>query len=174
MTGKARGLTLPELVVTLAVAGTLLALAIPSFSRMVERKNLQAATETLVSDLRLARSESAKRNQDVRVSFKAGENWCYGLRDTSADCDCAAADCTMDGVLTVQSGVEFNDVKLDSTSFSGNKTTWDHLRSTADNGTAVLKTGKTGYETRIMVSSIMGRIRTCSPTSHKVAQYPDC
>ncbi|OYW37478.1 MAG: pilus assembly protein [Hydrogenophilales bacterium 12-61-10] len=62
-----RGFTLVELLLTLAVAGILLAIAIPSYGFLVDAGRLSAVTNDLVSALHLARSESIKRKQRVTV-----------------------------------------------------------------------------------------------------------
>lgn len=171
-----RGLTLVELVATMAIAGILLALAVPGFSRLMERKRLEAATEVLVSDLRRARSESAKRNLDVGVAFSTADQ-CYGLQDDVAlPCDCTAVDCTINGVVTTQSVGELTDVQLTQAAFgvAGAATTWDHLRGTANAGSVCLRTNGTGYRTRVIVSGL-GRISVCSPSgAGNLATYPVC
>ncbi len=63
------GLTVLELVVALATAMLLAALAIPQISRYWQVYQLDAATQTLVSSLELARYSAISRNVDMVVSF---------------------------------------------------------------------------------------------------------
>lgn len=56
------GLTLLEMVVTLAVLAILLTIAIPSFSAVMYTSRLSSATNDLVAALHLVRSEAIKRN----------------------------------------------------------------------------------------------------------------
>lgn len=67
MSGRQRGFTLVELLVTLAVTVVLLALAAPSFRTLLLQRAVLAAADALVSDLRLARSEAIKRSASVSV-----------------------------------------------------------------------------------------------------------
>jgi type IV fimbrial biogenesis protein FimT len=55
------GFTLIELLITVAIAAILLALAAPNFREMLVKRSVQAAAETLASDMRYARSEALKR-----------------------------------------------------------------------------------------------------------------
>ena len=56
------GFTLIELLIVVAIAAILLALAAPSFREMLVKRSVQAAAETLASDMRYARSEALKRS----------------------------------------------------------------------------------------------------------------
>jgi type IV fimbrial biogenesis protein FimT len=62
-----RGFTLIELMVTLVVAGILLALAAPRFSNLVQGDRLTGQANKLVLDLSVARSEAIKRGTSVTV-----------------------------------------------------------------------------------------------------------
>lgn len=64
---KVRGFTLVELVITLAVAGVLAAIALPSFVSQVASWRLSSATNDLVSAVHLARSEAVRLNRPVRL-----------------------------------------------------------------------------------------------------------
>jgi type IV fimbrial biogenesis protein FimT len=62
MKHKQFGFTLLELMVAVSIAGILATLAAPSFRTLLVRRSVQAAAESLVADMRLARSESLKRS----------------------------------------------------------------------------------------------------------------
>jgi type IV fimbrial biogenesis protein FimT len=55
------GFTLVELMIVVAIAAILLSLAAPTFREMLVKRSVQAAGETLASDMRFARSEALKR-----------------------------------------------------------------------------------------------------------------
>ena len=64
---RARGLTLVELVTTLAVAGISLAVLVPSWTGMAERSRVTTTANLLLTHLRYARSEAVHRNAMVSV-----------------------------------------------------------------------------------------------------------
>lgn len=61
------GFTLVELMITLSVAGVLLAIAVPSFNQMVVANRLVTQANEIVAALSLARSEAIKRNASVTL-----------------------------------------------------------------------------------------------------------
>ena len=76
------GLTLVELVITIAVAGILAGLAIPSFRDMIQNNRMASHANELVSSLNLARSEAVKRGTKVKIiatgnssTNEWGEGW---------------------------------------------------------------------------------------------------
>lgn len=68
------GFTLPELLVTVAIAGILLGIAVPSFSEFIKGMAVRSASFDLYSALTLARSEAIKRNREV-VLTPATNGW---------------------------------------------------------------------------------------------------
>ena len=69
-----RGFTILELMITLVVLGILTALAAPSFSEMIARNHLTAASNDLIVALLTARSEAVKRECMVSVSHNGDED----------------------------------------------------------------------------------------------------
>lgn len=72
---KDKGFTLLELIVTIVIAGILMALAIPSFSDMIRNSRLTTTINELVGSLNLARSEAVKRGTNVIIKPVTGSNW---------------------------------------------------------------------------------------------------
>ncbi len=77
------GFTLTEVVVTLAVAGILTSLAVPSFTSSIATQRAKAASTDLYITLAKARSEAVKRNANVTVTPKDG-GWQNGWQVTDA------------------------------------------------------------------------------------------
>lgn len=63
--------TLIELMVTIAIAGILLAIAVPSFSELVSNNRLSARSNEMVSAIAFARSEAMKRGRPVTLCRSA-------------------------------------------------------------------------------------------------------
>lgn len=64
---RIRGITLVELVTTLAVAGISLAVVIPNWSGLANRSQITASANQLLSNLRYARNEAVTRNGFVSL-----------------------------------------------------------------------------------------------------------
>lgn len=70
--GRRNGFTLIELMVTVSVAAVLLAIGIPSLSRLIASNRIATQTNEFVGALNLARSEAVRRSQFVSVRSTAG------------------------------------------------------------------------------------------------------
>ena len=69
----AEGVTLIELMVTLAVVAVLLAVGIPAIGNLISTNRMSTAVNDLVSSFHLARSEALKTGESVSVC--ASTNW---------------------------------------------------------------------------------------------------
>jgi type IV fimbrial biogenesis protein FimT len=72
------GLTLIELVVTLAVVSILLGVAAPSFVSMSKSNRVSVEVNSFVSDLQYARSEAVKRGLPVTLCASSSGTSCLG------------------------------------------------------------------------------------------------
>ena len=64
-----RGVTLIELMVTLAILAIILMMAIPSFNEFRQRSALRGASDQIISFWANARMEALKRNQPIKVGL---------------------------------------------------------------------------------------------------------
>lgn len=70
-----RGFTLVELVVAIALLGIIMAIAIPSFTSIIQNNYAVSISNNLVNSLAFARSEAIKRNSPVSVCATADTNF---------------------------------------------------------------------------------------------------
>ncbi len=183
-----RGFTLLELMVTITVLGILVALAVPSYSSLINRNRVRNAAEQMRSDFSLARSEALKRSSNVTISFARsadGATWCYGL-NSGGSCDCTATAGADVCALDVESGVRirrvvdnaaYRGVSMTNISHSGCSTscnlTMNAVRPTMAAGTVEF-TSMADQVVRVVTTS-MGRIRMCSPSgSGHVIYFETC
>jgi type IV fimbrial biogenesis protein FimT len=64
---RARGFTIVELIVTMAVVGILVSIAVPSFRSFLQNSRLANQANTLVYSLNLARSEAIRLDTPIEV-----------------------------------------------------------------------------------------------------------
>lgn len=74
----ARGFTLIELMVTIAVAAILLSIAVPNFQMFVMNNRMASQANDLITALSLARSEAVKRAANVTVCASSDGATCTG------------------------------------------------------------------------------------------------
>jgi len=76
--GRAKGFSLVELLVTIAIAAILTGLGAPSFQKMMNANRIQTAASALQGDLMFARTEAVKRGTWVSVCPSANQTTCSG------------------------------------------------------------------------------------------------
>ena len=89
-TPDARGVTLLELIVSLAILAILGTLALPSLHGRLARERLNGAAEALAADLADARFEAARRGAPLYVDLVLGTDWCWSVA-AAPGCTCALA-----------------------------------------------------------------------------------
>lgn len=67
-----RGFTLPEVMITIAILGILLAIAMMSWNSIVEARRVETAANQLASDMRLAHTRATNQLTDWRVILTPG------------------------------------------------------------------------------------------------------
>lgn len=135
------GFTLIELMITIAIAGILLGVAIPSFTDTIASNRLTANANELVTALNLARSEAIKRGVRVTLckssnasSCVSSGNWFQGWIVFTDQNDNAAYDSNTETLLKVQSN------SANAITMVGNTNVVNYI-SYADTGQSKLTSG---------------------------------
>lgn len=74
-----KGFTLPEVIATMAIAGILLAVAVPNFRELIRENRLASQANSLVSAINLTRSEAIKRGTRVTLCKSNDGTQCSGI-----------------------------------------------------------------------------------------------
>lgn len=199
---SSRGFTVIELMIVVVIVAIGVALALPSWQAVVEKRHVVAGAERIASFIGFAQGEAIKRNQEVTVSWHSdgghSENWCVGI-SLDDDCDCmetrpAESDfCQIDDVPYrliqpdfVNMDYEFLHTKsnLKDSSF-----TFDPVRGLVTDAEDVffsnsylfylhndMKTGgRRFYELQISVN-VTGRVKICADDDRHsiIGGYPEC
>lgn len=181
MTGKQQGFNLLELMVAVAVLAIVVSIAVPSFSRAIEKRNTIGAAEALYSQIQLARSESIARSQPVFMNIVGGANWAVGF-GSDQNCDpsdnspaCTLPDLEGNNAIThLLTSVDVGNVSVTATT---NQLAFMPQRGMV-NGTTISITsqGNVGYVITLNVG-MLGQVSLCSPNadpSRYVTSYRPC
>ena len=170
---RALGASLVEATITLAVAGTLAGSVLPGWNEARERRQLEAASAQLATDLQLTRSLAVSQGQPVRLSVVAAQA-CYVVHTGPArSCVCdgdGRARCT-GAAVALRSAALPGDGRLALSSTSASML-FDGDRGTVT-PTGTLRLRRANGDAIHHVVNIMGRARTCSPDG-RVAGHPVC
>lgn len=163
---KQHGFTLVELLITIVVAAIVVAIAIPSFLGMMERRRLIGAADNLLADMRYAQAESQKRNVEIDVDFAPDTSvWNWVVQTSPAK--------TISN--TDYKGIEL----IAGDDAASNTLTFDPKRNTMDDGDGVVM----GDMLFTLVASTINSsitLQVTSPSSLRLCTetglrgYPDC
>jgi type IV fimbrial biogenesis protein FimT len=182
-----RGFTLMELMIVLAIIAISVALAVPSYSDVMQRRETTSQAEDLVAFVSFAKSESVKFNEmvSVHLTYTDKDNWCIGANEGSAPCDCTETDtelasfCSLNDVAKIMQSSD--QTKSGMTAASTDRTlVFDPIRgtmATADLGTnhgLTLESDNSHWSLQVDTGAT-GRVRICNPDDTKaVPGYQSC
>lgn len=161
----ARGFTLIESCIALAVVAIVTCSVAPGLSDLFESRRLNGVAAQLATDIQFARSSAVARNRSLRISFSStASSSCYVVHTGSAaDCVCASS------APAVCSGaaIELRTVVLpasDRVVLQSNVASilFDPMHGTST-PTGTLRLIDSHGRAIHHVINIMGRVRTCSP-----------
>jgi type IV fimbrial biogenesis protein FimT len=178
---SARGLTLIELMVVIALVGILIVLVAPSMRGLISAQRVQSINAEIVTDLQFARSEAARRNRAIHMRFRATDNCYVVYADTAGpgSCNCSLTPgvnvCTggREEIKTVQVPVA-NGVAVSASSATGHQIiNFEPLTGTSAPDTfEVNVVGAERGQLRTIVNSA-GRPTVCTPDG-SIAQATPC
>jgi type IV fimbrial biogenesis protein FimT len=194
MRRKNSGFTVIELLIAVTVAAIILALAMPSYQDVINKRAVTNAAERTATFIALARSESVKRNEAITIKMDTtGNGFCIGIT-SEADCDCfetgaAEADfCQIDdGGSTTR--VAITDEAMENVSMppalssglvakTSVRLTFDPVRGILDtvNDSAgeVLFTSRNDNFALRVDTVLSGRVELCTPSGKTVPGYTAC
>lgn len=181
-----RGFTLVELMMTVVLLGVGIALALPSYRDMVEKRQVTNGAEQLASFINTAQGVAMRTNEVVTVSWSHtdGDSWCVGAvsGDTACDCtetDTAAADyCQIASQPFILNSGHTGDLDLVHNMAGDGAYAFDPIRGLLidlnDSFAAELRSPSEDFRLNLMVNNT-GRVILCSDDAeHGVPGYEEC
>jgi prepilin-type N-terminal cleavage/methylation domain-containing protein len=194
------GFTLLELVIVMVIVVIGVALAVPTFRSVTEKRQLTNAAESITSFMNFAQSAAVKYNQDVIVNMRrtAHNNWCIGATLGATACDCSEDDVTATAFCDINGvprRIEQTDVvsnaayelmhlmSINGATVTNSNFTFDPVRGTLLNLETIniqmhTNTGSgTSREYQLNVNMLpTGRVSICTATGRKnlLNMYPTC
>ena len=182
---RARGLTMIELLVVVAICAVLLGLGIPSFRAWMVSQRVISTTSEIVTDLRFARSDALSSNSAVVVMFNnAAANGCYTVfRSPNTNplppyCDCshgaghacaAAPQHTELKTLVLPAGSEISIVGPTHELYQPGS-----MLVKESTGIQIRVIGGTGKELKIVTTNDLPHPTVCVPAGSTITGYKPC
>ena len=180
------GLTSVELLVAVVLVGTTLALALPSFRAMTEKRQLTQGAEQIHAYLNSIQGIASRSNSTVTVSYSRTDNddWCFGAVLGNVACDCTettttAADfCAIDGVASRLTGDHVGNSGVLASLTGDGAYTFEPVRGLLvdlDDSVAMELHSPTGsYKLRLSVSNTGQSVMCSKDSDHSVPGYKVC
>lgn len=183
---KNLGLTIVELMISIVLLGTTLALALPSYTQMIEKRQLSQGAEQIHAFLNSMQILASRSQDAVTVSYSrtANDDWCFGAVIGDAACDCtetntAAADyCSIDNAPALITNEHLGNIGILQSVTGDGSYSFDPTRgilADLDDALDVELFSPGGeYQLRLLVSNT-GHSTLCSKDQdHAMAGYKPC
>lgn len=161
----AKGITLIELLVTLAILAIISGIGLPSYNALVNKSKLVTLTQQLVEDLRLTKQLALTRDKQQYFSINlAMPERCWGISSQPV-CSCrASSSCALENyhISTDYSTVTLN-TNRDTLSFSP-------LSGSTNGASYTLSVGADSVKVKV---STLGLISACTEAGGSTI-YADC
>lgn len=145
-----RGYTLVELMGVVAIAGLLMALAVPSYNNQLAKERLELTAAQLASDIRsLQQLALAEESSEYKIAFY------YNLNNYTVS----------KGINTIKTVAMPTGIKLEATNFASSTLYINHGGLSTVGGTIILRDGKRSKY--VIVASITGRVRVSDRAPNK-------
>ena len=181
-----QGFTLVEVLMTVVLLGIGMALAIPSYRDMVEKRQVTNGAEQLASFINTAQGVSMKTNQPVTISYSRSDDddWCVGAINGTAACDCtvtnteAANYCQIASQPFILNNSHAGDLELMHAMNGDGSYAFDPIRGLFmdqdDSLEVEIRSPSEDFRLNLQVNST-GRVILCSDDAdHRVPGYPTC
>ncbi len=170
------GFTLLELMIVMVIVAIGLALAVPTFQDVTQRRQTTAQAEELSAFLAYAQGEAVKQNRPISVELQyiSAGNWCVGAAETLTGCDCMGGGtaCTIEGVTRIIRGATYEKSSMFPAPTADPVFAFDPIRGTMTDAHLNhphlfdLQSDNGKYSLRVDVAAT-GRVKVCNPVSTK-------
>lgn len=179
----ARGFTLIEWLITVAIVALVAALATPSIRSMRDKALLKAAAQALYGDVQMARSEALRRGAHTTVQFtRSGSSWCSAIgtvttAPATATCTCTSQVACIKRDLVDRQLADFPAMGLVASSEMRFEPASGRLLTSAGGDSealsAELLSAYSSRRVRLTVSPL-GMPSLCAPATGGLTDYPAC
>lgn len=183
---RSRGFSLVEVMMTIVLLGIGMALALPSYQDMVEKRQVTNGAEQVAAFINTAQGVAMKTNQVVTVSYSHtdSDDWCIGAVAGNTPCDCEQTSTTeadfcqiasqqfiLDDSIANDRALMFDMVGDGSFAYDPVRGLFDDLD---DSLTLELRSNSEEFRLNLVVSNT-GRVVLCSASaSYAIPGYQVC
>jgi len=181
-----QGFSLIEVLMSVVLLGIGMALAVPSYRDMVEKRQITNGAEQLASFINTAQGVAMKTNQVVTVSYSRSDDddWCVGAISGTTACDCTQSNteatdyCQIAAQPFILNNSHAGDLELMHAMNGDGSYAFDPIRGLFldldDSLTVELRSPNEDFRLNMVVNS-SGRVMLCSDGSdHGIPGYETC